>query len=260
MDSESTPAIKPAPRKLTFLGDMVGDVLAPGAAQSPSFGLADLDAATGGLQPACCQRSRRRQQVCPEPNPRSRGRSCQAMSLWSTYRMPCRHSRSSTGRDPGAFSGQGGSSRSISAHKSSSTIHGRVLTPSRTAGSSHRSRPTRTLQQDRVTSSEAQGRAAYRRRCPRCLVSLGCSRPTATTRRWCPSAILTRRPARRCLAARLIAPPGEGDVVARCPRYVPSHVSKRSPQRGARKRSARRPERPSRARVCGPLDRMYERQ
>ena len=31
--------------------------------------------------PACCHRSRRRQQVCPEPNPSSIGRSCQAMSL-----------------------------------------------------------------------------------------------------------------------------------------------------------------------------------
>lgn len=67
--------------------------------------------------------------------------------------MPCRHSRSTTGRGPGAFSGQGGSSGSTSAHKSSFTIHGRVLTPSRTAESSHRSRPSRPLQQDRVTSS-----------------------------------------------------------------------------------------------------------
>lgn len=75
------------------------------------------------------------------------------MSLWSTYRMPCRHSRSATGRGPGDRSGQGGSSGSISIHKSSSTIHGRVLTPSRTAESSHRSRPTRAPQQDRVTSS-----------------------------------------------------------------------------------------------------------
>jgi hypothetical protein len=30
---------------------------------------------------ACCHRSSLRQQVCPEPNPSSRGRSCQAMSL-----------------------------------------------------------------------------------------------------------------------------------------------------------------------------------
>jgi hypothetical protein len=67
--------------------------------------------------------------------------------------MPCRHSRSATGRGPGDFSGHGGSSGSISIHKSSSTIHGRALTPSRTAESSHRSRPTRALQQDRVTSS-----------------------------------------------------------------------------------------------------------
>lgn len=75
------------------------------------------------------------------------------MSLWSTYRMPCRHSRSATGCGPGAFSGQGGSSGPISAHNSLSTIHGRVVTPSRTAESSNRSRRTRALQQDRVTSS-----------------------------------------------------------------------------------------------------------
>lgn len=34
--------------------------------------------------PACCHRSRRRQQVCPAPNPSARGSSCQAMSLCST--------------------------------------------------------------------------------------------------------------------------------------------------------------------------------
>lgn len=42
--------------------------------------------------------------------------------------MPCRHSRSSTGLGPGDRSGQGGSNGSISAHKPSSTIHGRVVT------------------------------------------------------------------------------------------------------------------------------------
>ena len=42
----------------------------------------------------------------------------------------------------------------------SSTIHGRVLTPARTAESSHRTQPTRTLQQDHATSSSigASGR------------------------------------------------------------------------------------------------------
>lgn len=84
------------------------------------------------------------------------------MSLCSTYRMPCRHCRSGTGRGPGAFSGQGGSSGSISAHRSSSTIHGLVLTPSRTAESSHRSRPTRGVQQDRVTSSKDRLRESLR--------------------------------------------------------------------------------------------------
>src|SRR5690349_7549182 len=43
--------------------------------------------------------------------------------------MPCKHSRSSTGLGPGAFCGHGGSSGSISSHKSSSTIHGRFPTP-----------------------------------------------------------------------------------------------------------------------------------
>ncbi|WP_328541059.1 hypothetical protein [Streptomyces sp. NBC_00344] len=50
--------------------------------------------------------------------------------------MPCRHIRSSTGFGPGDRSGQGGSSGSINAHKSSSTIHGRVVTLTRTIRSS----------------------------------------------------------------------------------------------------------------------------
>ncbi len=82
------------------------------------------------------------------------------MSLWRTNRMPWRQSRSDTGRGPGDRSGHGGSSGSISAHKSSSTIHGRVLTPSRTAESSDPSRPTRTIQQDRVTGSKKSSHLA----------------------------------------------------------------------------------------------------
>ncbi|MCX4673550.1 DnaB helicase C-terminal domain-containing protein [Streptomyces sp. NBC_01381] len=50
MDSEKTPS-RPAPRKLASLGDMVGDVLTPSPTPGRLFGLADLDAATGGLQP-----------------------------------------------------------------------------------------------------------------------------------------------------------------------------------------------------------------
>ncbi|MGW7145358.1 DnaB-like helicase C-terminal domain-containing protein, partial [Streptomyces sp. NPDC054878] len=49
VDSENTPA-RPAPRKLASLGDLVGDALAP-ATHGLHFGLRDLDAATGGLQP-----------------------------------------------------------------------------------------------------------------------------------------------------------------------------------------------------------------
>lgn len=43
--------------------------------------------------------------------------------------MPCRQSRSDTGRGPGDRSGHGGRSGSINAHNSSSTIHGRLPTP-----------------------------------------------------------------------------------------------------------------------------------
>jgi hypothetical protein len=83
--------------------------------------------ATARKTTACCQRSRRRPQVCPEPNPSSRGRSCQAMFWCRTYKTPCRHSRSGTGFGPGDRLGRGGSSGSISTHKSSSTIHDRVV-------------------------------------------------------------------------------------------------------------------------------------
>lgn len=58
--------------------------------------------------------------------------------------MPCRQRLSATGRGPDERSGQGGSSGLISAHKASSTIHGRVLTPLRTAESPDQSRATRT--------------------------------------------------------------------------------------------------------------------
>jgi hypothetical protein len=50
------------------------------------------------------------------------------MSRRKTYRMPCRHSRSSTGFGSGDRLGQGGSSGSIRARKPSSTIQGRVAT------------------------------------------------------------------------------------------------------------------------------------
>ncbi len=118
-----------------------------------AFGFASRTRCNWSNTPACCQRSRRRQRVCPDPKPSSKGNSCQAMSWCRTYRMPCRHRRSATGRGPGARSGQGGSNGSISAHKPLSTIRGRVVTPTRTVRSSQQSRPARALQQDRVTSS-----------------------------------------------------------------------------------------------------------
>ena len=82
--------------------------------------------------PASVQRLSRRQQVMPEPNPNSWGRSSQPMPVCSTNRIPCRHSRSSIGRGPGDRVGQGGSNGSISSHNPSSTIHG-AATPDPTA-------------------------------------------------------------------------------------------------------------------------------
>lgn len=57
-------------------------------------------------------------------------RSYQAVWLWRTCTMPCRQGRSGIGCRPGTFSGTGDGSSSISAHKSSTTIDGRVLSPS----------------------------------------------------------------------------------------------------------------------------------
>ncbi|CAL9472233.1 hypothetical protein SUDANB1_02851 [Streptomyces sp. enrichment culture] len=55
------------------------------------------------------------------------------MSLCGTYRMPCGHNRSGTGREPGAFSGQGGRSGSISVQDprpgSHTNPNGRIATP-----------------------------------------------------------------------------------------------------------------------------------
>jgi hypothetical protein len=66
--------------------------------------------------PASIHRFNLRQQVIPEPNPRSCGRSSQPIPVCSTNRMPCRHRRSGNGRGPGALSGHGGSNGSINAH------------------------------------------------------------------------------------------------------------------------------------------------
>ncbi len=54
------------------------------------------------------------------------------MPVCNTNKMPCRHSRSGTGRGPGDLSGHGGSNGSINSHNSSSTIHA-LLTPDRTS-------------------------------------------------------------------------------------------------------------------------------
>jgi hypothetical protein len=59
-------------------------------------------------------------------------RSSHPMPVCNTNKMPCRHSRSGTGRGPGDLSGHGGSNGSINSHNSSSTIHA-LLTPDRTS-------------------------------------------------------------------------------------------------------------------------------
>jgi hypothetical protein len=55
--------------------------------------------------PALIHRLIRRQHVMPDLKPSSCGRSSQPIPVCSTYKMPCRHCRSGTGRGPGAFIG-----------------------------------------------------------------------------------------------------------------------------------------------------------
>lgn len=74
--------------------------------------------------PAFCQSRRRRQQVMPEPQPISCGRSSQAMPVLSTNKMPVRTTRSGKGFRPGYrnlrfFFGRNGS---MICHNSSSSI------------------------------------------------------------------------------------------------------------------------------------------
>jgi hypothetical protein len=75
--------------------------------------------------PASCQSCKRRQQVTPEPQPISAGRSRQRSPVRSTYKMPLNAARSGTGLRPGYFSRRGfgcGSKGSIRFHNSSSMI------------------------------------------------------------------------------------------------------------------------------------------
>lgn len=74
---------------------------------------------------ASCQSRKRRQQVTPDPNPNSMGRSRQHMPVLKTNRMPLSAARFDTGSRPGYFLRRGlgaGSSGSINAHNSSSMI------------------------------------------------------------------------------------------------------------------------------------------
>ena len=73
--------------------------------------------------PARCQRTRRRQQVLPDPHPISFGSICQGIPLRKTNRMPVNAARSGTRGRPMAFQrrrGGFGKSGSIRLHKASS--------------------------------------------------------------------------------------------------------------------------------------------
>ncbi len=75
--------------------------------------------------PAACQSRSRRQQVTPEPQPISAGRSRQRSPVLRTNRMPVSAARFETGRRPGFFSRRGlggGNNGSINVHSSSSMI------------------------------------------------------------------------------------------------------------------------------------------
>jgi hypothetical protein len=72
--------------------------------------------------PAACQSRSRRQHVIPEPQPISRGNISQAMPLFSTNRMPISAARCGRGgRPPFGLGRSGGSSGSITVHRSSGT-------------------------------------------------------------------------------------------------------------------------------------------
>ncbi|MGF6852881.1 hypothetical protein OKW29_001767 [Paraburkholderia sp. CI3] len=75
--------------------------------------------------PACCQSRKRRQQLIPDPQPISAGRSLQRMPLLSTNSIPVSAARLATGLRPGyrkRLGLAGGRSGSINAHNSSSMI------------------------------------------------------------------------------------------------------------------------------------------
>jgi hypothetical protein len=74
--------------------------------------------------PAFCQSRRRRQQVMPEPQPISWGRSSHAIPVLSTKRMPVRTARSDKGLRPGYRNRLFclGSNGSMMCHSSSSSI------------------------------------------------------------------------------------------------------------------------------------------
>ncbi|MBB5503537.1 hypothetical protein HDG37_007779 [Paraburkholderia sp. MM5384-R2] len=75
--------------------------------------------------PACCQSRKRRQQLMPDPQPISAGKSLQRMPLLSTNSIPVSAARSATGLRPGyrkRLGLAGGRSGSINAHNSSSMI------------------------------------------------------------------------------------------------------------------------------------------
>ncbi len=73
--------------------------------------------------PAFCQSRSRRQQVMPLPQPISKGRSCQAIPVLSTKRIPVNVARSEIGLRPGNFLRRalGGSKGWITDHSESST-------------------------------------------------------------------------------------------------------------------------------------------
>jgi len=70
--------------------------------------------------PVACQSRRRRQQVMPQPQPISRGRSSHWIPVLSTNRMPVRAARSAIrGRPPWGLGGSGGMRGSMRSHRPS---------------------------------------------------------------------------------------------------------------------------------------------
>lgn len=121
--------IRPGRRAPLFAGTMEASIAARvQSIRSASRSRARSASCNCRHTPASFQSRNRRQQVMPEPQPSSCGRSSHGSPVRSTNRMPAKHFRSGTrGRPPLGFGGSGGRIGSMICHSSSGTMGGAML-------------------------------------------------------------------------------------------------------------------------------------